>query len=178
MKMTALRLLLIVAVSVTVSLSGVPASQSPAAEKKARRQQTRQFLKEARHAIDSADYSRATTALDSVLALDAKNADGYYMRGLVAIYAGDTARAVDALSLGVERCTLSSRLKLFLTRLKIAAGQYDEARQLVDAVLAIKPRSGEALFLKGMILIPQGDTAAAIDLFEKALEYNREKSQK
>lgn len=47
------------------------------------------------------------------------------------------------------------------------AGQYNEAMQKVDAVLAQKPKDAQMRFMKGLILTEQNKTAEAIGVFSK-----------
>ena len=78
------------------------------------------------------------------------------------------------LAKGIEKSPLSSRLKLLLARSMIAEEQLAEASELIDAVLAIKPKEGEALFLKGIVFLAQGDTLKAIQNWEDALGFRLE----
>lgn len=45
------------------------------------------------------------------------------------------------------------------------AGKYNQAMTRVEAYLKSQPKSAEARFLKGLILVEQGQSAAAIDVF-------------
>ncbi|MES2104689.1 MAG: tetratricopeptide repeat protein [Pseudomonadota bacterium] len=49
----------------------------------------------------------------------------------------------------------------------LRAGQYTEAMQKVDAVLAQKPKDAQMRFLKGLILTEQNKTTEAISVFSK-----------
>ncbi|GGC92050.1 nuclear transport factor 2 family protein [Undibacterium terreum] len=49
----------------------------------------------------------------------------------------------------------------------LRAGQYNEAMQKVDAVLAQKPKDAQMRFLKGLILTEQNKTTEAITVFSK-----------
>ena len=49
----------------------------------------------------------------------------------------------------------------------LRAGQYNEAMQKVDAVLAQKPKDAQMRFLKGLILTEQNKTTEAISVFSK-----------
>ena len=46
-----------------------------------------------------------------------------------------------------------------------ASGKYDQAMSRLDDHLKKQPKSAEARFLKGLILVEQGDTGSAIDVF-------------
>ena len=52
------------------------------------------------------------------------------------------------------------------------------ALELLNAVLAIKPKEGEALYLKGLALSHQGDTTQAVELYQKALDISLSKGSK
>ena len=162
-----LHLVLVAVLAVTVVVS---AQEGAGDDKYAKLKQTRSLLKAAITDIDSGTYAPALVALDSVLALDPANADAYYYKGLATARAGDTAGAIALLSEGTSAAPLSSRLKVFLARLYLSTGEVDLAAGLIDAVLAIKPREGEARYLKGLTQLSQGDTSGAATSFEKALE--------
>lgn len=155
---------------VFVLVVAVAAAASAQDDKYAKRKAARKLLKTAVENIDSGQYGVAMTILDSVLVVDAKNADAFYYHGLALIYSGDTALATQTLTEGTVVAPMSSRIKLMLARLHLKAGEYALAESLVSAVLAIKPREGEALYLKGSIALAQGDTAAAVASFEHALQ--------
>jgi len=46
-----------------------------------------------------------------------------------------------------------------------ASGKHDQAMSKVNEHLKSQPKSAEARFLKGLILVEQGDTGSAIDVF-------------
>lgn len=136
----------------------------------ARMKQCRLFLKSAKEYVTEGLYDSALIVLDSVLSCDPKNPDGFFRKGQILLYTGDTALAISAFSLGVERAPMSSRIKLALARLKLATGATEEATTLIDAVLAIKPRQSEALYLRGMCFLAVGDSTAALERMQKALD--------
>ncbi len=137
----------------------------------------RQYLKTAVKHLDNGDYKSAVILLDSVLICDSKNPDGYYYLGKTYLLLGDTTQAVEKLSTGVTKAPMSSRLKLLLARLRLNDNRLDESQALIDQVLAIKPHNAEALFLKGMLLTAQADTASAVEQYRKALEIWRERTK-
>lgn len=151
--------------------------ESPADSADQKRAQVRQCRAWLRSAIDNREQGRVAEALadlDSVLLCDAKNPDAYFLRSQLLVQKGDTAGAVAALRTGVAEAPLSARIKLYLARLLVARGEFDEAVTLVDAVLVIKPREGEALYLKGLLDLQSGSGEAALDYFEAALTYGLE----
>lgn len=100
---------------------------------------------------------------------DPNNADALFHFGRLMLWQGDSAGAISMLEAGVKEAPLSSRLKLLLARLKLAEGDIDVAAGLVLDVLSVKPREGEALYLRGRILLERGDTTRAVDSWEEAL---------
>jgi hypothetical protein len=51
------------------------------------------------------------------------------------------------------------------------AGRLDEARRLLDCILAVAPHEGAALHLAGIVTFRQGDPAAALTLMEASLRH-------
>ena len=50
--------------------------------------------------------------------------------------------------------------------------------KLVDEILMIRSRDGEALYLKGLALLSSGDSAATIDALEQALQVTEARDKK
>lgn len=154
-----------------LAASSMGQSDNPSADDKyARVKLVRQFLKQAIEKAEAEQYQAALIDLDSVLALDQKNADAFYYRSLVFVHSGDTAAAVETLVEGTTKAPLSARIKLLLARLYLRAGETDQALIQIDTVLAIKPRLSEALYLKGIASANRTDSSAAIEALAKALE--------
>jgi tetratricopeptide (TPR) repeat protein len=161
-------------VIIILSLSAVAeppdTTRSAQLSKKQLRNQVRKVLKETIRYVDNGIYDSALTLTDSILLLDSASADAYFLKGWLLAQQGDTSRAIEVLTAGTAAVPLSSRVKLLLARLLIASGQIDEAETLLDAVLAIKPHEGEALYLKGQVVLTRGDSTKAMDLFEQAID--------
>ncbi len=165
-----------------VSISaGTVIGQSGDTEKKARRakiKESRRLLKSAIAKTEAGDYTSALGELDSILTVDDTNPDAYYYKGIAQVSTGDTTDAIATLTLGSEKAPLARRLKIYLAHLLLAGGQNDQALELINSVLAIKPGEGEALYLKGVLLQKAGDNTGAIEAYEKALEVTIAKSDK
>ncbi|MEE9553579.1 MAG: tetratricopeptide repeat protein [candidate division Zixibacteria bacterium] len=137
----------------------------------------RGYLKNARTQMDSGNYDIASAYLDSVFQCDSKNPDAFYYKARILASLGDTTGVIDLLSDGVVKAPRSSRLKLILARYLISRGSPNDAVEHIDNVLAIKPREGEALYLKGQISQARGDTTAAVELYQKALDVSLGKTK-
>lgn len=151
---------------------------SQKSDKRARAKQTRKILKGAVKNFEKRDYQTALVQLDSVIALIVSNPDGYYYKGLIQTRLGDTSAAIETLARGVSQAPMSSRIKLLLARLYIDAGRVDDAFLLIGRVLAIKPREGEALYLRGLVEMHKGDTSSATVTFNQALDLALSKGKK
>ena len=144
-------------------------AQSTKDEARARRAEARRQLKEATALYDKGQYDAASTLLDSLVALDPRNADGFYYKGLIGLKLNDTSAALEALSSGIAVAPLSTRLKLLKSRTLFKQGSLDESAELVNSILRIKPKEPKALYLSGLISAARADTSAALDALEKAL---------
>jgi tetratricopeptide (TPR) repeat protein len=141
-------------------------------EGKSRREITREcraLLKSATALIKAAETDSAMIFLDSIFIIDNKNPDAYYFKGKILAQKGDTLKAIDLLSDGMEKAPRSTRLRLLLANLKIKKQMLDEAEPILDQILAIKPNESKALYYKGIISMQKGDTAAAVTFYEKGL---------
>ena len=166
-----LSVVLLVAMGVLVCWN--PAGSQDDGEREQRREQLRRsraLLVEALEQIDSGAYDSAEVTLRVVLEGDSANADAHYHLGRALLARGDTTAAAAILGQGVERAHFSTRLKLLLARLQIAGGMAAEAGTLVDGVLRIRPRDGEALYVRGLAYLAVGDSLSALSAWRTSLE--------
>lgn len=140
--------------------------------------QNRLLMKESIKLIDNNNLDSALLLLDSILTLDQKNPDAYYYKGYILLEKSDTATASTVLTEGISKAPMSTRLKILSSKVLLSQGDFAGAGILLDKILAIKPREGEALYLKGVTLLESNDTAAAIGKFQKALELEFSKGKK
>ncbi len=165
-------------------IAGVPINaysqtiSDSAQEKRKRVKLSRHFLKESKALINDNKASEALPLLDSVLAIDAKNPDAHYYKASILVQSGDTTQATLILTDGISKAPLSSKLKISLARIYLAQNNVTGASELIDNILAIKPRQGEALYLKGVTLLEQNDTAQAVEIFQKVLQFTLLKGKK
>jgi tetratricopeptide (TPR) repeat protein len=140
-------------------------------EKRNRKKEIRKLLKECVSQYNSEDYDSVQTITDSILILERNNADAIYYKSLSYYHSGDTTTTLESLRQGVEISPLSSRLKILLARILLTQNNTNEAVVVIDAVLTIKPKLPEALYLKGLSLLAQNDSTQAVIFFQKSLEY-------
>jgi len=139
-------------------------------DRQAQIQQCRALLKQSLVFADTGDNDSALVLLAEALKCDPKNPDVFFHTGRLRLHTGDTTDATAVLQEGVAKAPLSTRLKLLLARVRIAAGAHEEAAELVKSVLAVKPREGEAHYLSGLIALAQADTVQAVDAWHRALQ--------
>lgn len=132
-------------------------------------QETRVLLRAAHTDFNDGKFGDALVLLDSILIIDAKQADAYYLKAKIILHQGDSAAAAGILEEATQSAPRSTRIKLLLTRVYLNQGLWEKPLVLTDEVLAIKPGNGEAEYLKGWGLLISGDTQKALDLFESAL---------
>lgn len=165
---------LIVALSPAAAFSQTGEKDS---DRKALIKMCRNHLKNAKKQMDSGNYDIASAYLDSVFQCDPKNPDAFYYKARILGERGDTTGVINLLLDGVIKAPRSSRLKTMLARHLINRGSPDDAIEHLNNVLAIKPREGEALYLKGRAFEAQGDTTSALELYQQALTISLGKSK-
>jgi tetratricopeptide (TPR) repeat protein len=133
------------------------------------RLETRRLLRAADASCKQGEMDNALASLDSVLAIDSSNPDGYYLKGKITLMNGDSAAAIEILNEASQVAPRSTRIKLLLARIHLNKGSWEEPLTLTENVLAIKPMDGEASYLRGWGLLLQGDTAQATKIFETVL---------
>ena len=116
------------------------------------------------------NWDKALAVIDSLMTFDPSNPDGFYLKGKISLAKGDTASALDILTLASQKAPRSERIKLLLARLYLKQGNGEEVLVLTGSILAIKPSDSEASYLQGCGLLLQGDTAQAVEIFERVLD--------
>ncbi len=139
-------------------------------EKRAKRKQVRLYLKKSRTYFDAQQVDSAYIYIDSLLHFDPKNVDGYYYKGLIELKNNDTTKADSTLTQGVAVAPLSTRIKILLARIKIEKKEYQQASELLDSILKIKPNEAETLYLRGLTYLYQNDTTKALEYLQHGLE--------
>ena len=137
-------------------------------EKRKLAREARTIYKSSVKHFEASEYDSAKILVDSVLKIDKSNPDAYYYAGRIYLIKGDTTAAVDILDQGIIASPRSSRLKILMAKLKLATGDVPSAFELSEAVLAFKPHEAEALYVKGMCFLAQGDSLTAVDILEQA----------
>lgn len=72
----------------------------------------------------------------------------------------------------VRDCSPSVRKQVIEAACHLNLGDGALARRLIDQALDVAPRDLDALLLKGEILLAAGETAQAVDVLERAVEYH------
>ena len=139
-------------------------------EKRRKRTEVRRLHRLIKTNYESQQYDVALARIDSLLTNDPKNADAFYYKGRIHATIGDTTAAETTLTGGAEAAPRSARIKTYLGRLYFLQDRPAEAIEVLDKVLAIKPKESPALYLKGQSLLLVGDTAAGLEALEAALQ--------
>ena len=131
---------------------------------------SRALLADATQAFAEGQADTALARLEEVIALDANNPDAYYYLGLIKLSYADTSGAEAVLVEGVRIAPLSRRIKLMLARVRIEAGKIDDAEEIVNGVMILRPKDIDCLYLTGLIALARADTSGAIGIWETALD--------
>jgi len=163
-----LRLIILVFAAIAVC-GGGGVEADGAEDRKAVIQRSRSLLAEATQAFAQGQADTALARLEEVITLDANNPDAYYFLGLIKLSHADTSGAETVLVEGARIAPLSRRIKLLLARVRIEAGKIDEAEEIVNDVMTLRPRDIDCHYLKGLIALARADTSGAIGIWESAL---------
>ncbi len=148
----------------------VQAQEMTKEEKRAKRKNVRLYLKKSIAYFNNHQLDSASLYIDSLLTLAPKNPDAYYYLGLIHIENADTTLADSVLSQGSDVAPLSTRIKILLSRIKIEQKDFEASAELLDAILRIKPREPETLYLRGITYLHMNDTTKAIEYLKHGLE--------
>ena len=116
----------------------------------------------------------ALAELDAVEVPEADRVEGLLIRADVAAARNDAELAEQLLREAEAADPAYYRPKLGLARLLMNQRRLDEARQLIDAAIALEPASSVLYAAKGLILRNDGDTEGAITALSTAVEFNED----
>lgn len=109
------------------------------------------------------NYTKARLEFKNVLQIDPKDADAYYMFGLLEEKDENWNKAFSLYFRAVELNPKHQDAQVHLGTIYVLAGETEKALKAADAVLAITPDHAEALVLRGFALAKSGKSDAAIE---------------
>jgi tetratricopeptide (TPR) repeat protein len=119
---------------------------------------------------EQGNYSKASLEFRNVLQIDPKDADAYYMFGLLEEKEENWRKAFSLFFRATELNPKHLDAQVHLGTIYVLAGEIDKALQSADAALAIKADHAEALVLKGFALAKSGKNDEAISEALNAIE--------
>ncbi len=117
-------------------------------------------------------YVQADREYEQALSGDPNLVAAYLGQGDVAMSMELYARAIERYQKALELQTGSRAIELRLAGAYVKDEQYDQARPLLEELLAADPENSTALVLMGDLLLAEGDPQAAIEKYQAALKRN------
>ncbi|MCW4252183.1 MAG: tetratricopeptide repeat protein [Candidatus Thiodiazotropha taylori] len=109
------------------------------------------------------NYTKARLEFKNVLQIDPKDADAYYMFGLLEEKEENWRKAFSLFFRAVELKPEHQDAQVHLGTIYVLAGETEKALEAAEAVLKITPDHSEALVLRGFALAKSGESNAAIE---------------
>ncbi|MCG7899175.1 MAG: tetratricopeptide repeat protein, partial [Candidatus Thiodiazotropha weberae] len=113
--------------------------------------------------FDQGNYTKARLEFKNVLQIDPKDADGYYMFGLLEEKEENWRKAFSLFFRAVELNPEHQDAQVHLGTIYVLAGETIKALEAAEVVLRITPNHSEALVLRGFALAKSGENDAAIE---------------
>lgn len=126
------------------------------------------LLEQARAALGSGDLQAAATAARTLVAQCPQEPAGYFMMGMVAVEAGQIAKAVPLIEAAVERGPLPEHLAQ-LARLLILLRRDGEAAEAARRAMALSPGDALTFDTIGCVMARLGDHEASVAPFAAAV---------
>ncbi len=117
-------------------------------------------------------YIQADREYEQALAADPNLVAAYIGQGDAAMSMELYARAIERYQKALELQTGSRAIELRLAGAYVKDEQYDQARPLLEELLASDPENSTALVLMGDLLLSEGDAPGAIERYQAALKRN------
>lgn len=129
------------------------------------------LLKGQNYLADS-DYQHASEALEAAAKLSTELPRLYFSLGVAYLRTGRNAEAIRAFERELQRLSRDYWTLYYLAFLHEAEGRLDAARERLQQVLALQPRSADANALLGKVLLKQGKAKEAVPPLETAVAQN------
>lgn len=126
------------------------------------------FLDSARTLHDQGDDEKATLQLRNVLQLDGANVEANLMMAEYYENRHDWARMFGHLERVIERDPSSIAARLKIARLMLMQNEFDSAAEQVAAVEAQEPDNAQAMMLRGVLVLREGDQNGGLELAKRA----------
>ena len=128
------------------------------------------YLQNGKKLFETQQYDKATLEFKNALQINNKLADAFYYLALLEEKKQNWQTMYADLSEAVKLAPNHSQASIKLAQLKLLSGQDEEARQVVEKVLAIAPENTDAMAVKAAILFKQGNKNEAVALTDKVLQ--------
>ncbi len=126
------------------------------------------LLKQAEIQLVLRNYQRSMGLVNDALRMDQHAAHGYFLKGWIHMETGDTTLALSSFRTAVEQDPQDYAAYIMLG--KISAAKHDPlAEQYYATAIALKPRSVEAWYNKGMYYQEQGQDSMALACYEQIM---------
>lgn len=127
------------------------------------------LLKQAEIQLVLRNYQRSMTMVNDALRKDPHAAHGYFLKGWIHMETGDSALALSSFRTAVEQNPQDYSAYIMLG--KISAARHDPlAEQYYATAIALKPRSVEAWYNKGMYHQDAGQDSLALECYKQIME--------
>ena len=126
-------------------------------------------------AVENGDYATAETLFDQVVSSGQNVKLAYRGEGIAYLADGNYVKAIDLLTNAlhesnglIENADIDTAYYLAVAQYK--AGQIDEAVKTLDSIVAIRPSSDTAFYLRGKIKLLKNDKVGAMADYDKVVE--------
>jgi len=127
------------------------------------------ILKQAEIQLVLRNYQRSMGLVNDALKKDQHAAHGYFLKGWIYMETGDTAMALSSFRTAVEQDNQDYSAYIMLG--KISAARHDPlAEQYYATAIALRPRSVEAWYNKGMYYQEAGKDSLALECYKQIKE--------
>ena len=119
------------------------------------------------------DYHGAEQDCNSSIERNPFVVNSYQVRGLARVYQGKYKDAISDFRKGLRLEPDNNSLRHNLILSLVRDGQNEEALLATDSLLELSPRYAPAMAMRSDLLWEQGDSAAALEWMDKAIEVNK-----
>ncbi|UII30760.1 tetratricopeptide repeat protein [Fulvivirga ulvae] len=130
------------------------------------------FYQLSRVHFEQGSFERALQNIKKAVDIKGDYAEYHFMEGMIYQKLNRPDESIKALLLAESMGKTSQELYKIIAEEYLRVGMSDKAREAINRLTSMKP-SAESFTLKGQIMLSLGDTAQAIDNFEKSIELDK-----
>lgn len=132
------------------------------------------FEKRAKFYLKNNEYNEALKDITTTLEIDSTNSEYYVTLSDVYLALGKLRKTIESLEKAIDLDNDNTEAILKLAEMSIVIRDYKKALSYIDKALHINDMEPKGYFLRGLVMLENGDTLRGIKNFQKAIDVDQQ----